>query len=466
MIIGYARVSTRDIEQIGALEQQKDRLGKSGAERLLVDIESGTKDSRPNYQRLQELIKQQGDRLTVVVTRLDRLTRSLVELRRFIALIEKTGTKLIALDDHIDLTTSAGKFQLNMLGALAEMESDRLGERIRHGHAYSRNQGNPPPGRPPFGYVRNGDRLEPDHEKVICFEGKEWSRWELGRLRIDLILEVGSLYQAVKQYNQRLGLTLIKPGKVKGKLRISQQGLAPWLTNPVLRGKIAWGRGKNWRQNEDNLQITDGNFPAMMEQTEYDRIRQILVRNNKKAGNAGSGRFIYSGLIRCGCCGGSYGARQWSNTKAYYCRKGVTGLCPNSKGIRENELTAVVIDQLKAKAQELWSLEQPSPTKQIDPEQTQLQQQITALKAIVPSSPLIDSTILAMERQLLMAQQQQTNQAIETHQRRQEIIEAFQADGFWEWLEERKPQELKNVFRRYVAAIVICQNQIEIKLKI
>ena len=462
-LIGYGRVSTREVEQIGALEQQKDRLIKAGAVELLIDIESGTKDSRPNYQALQEIIRQEGDRLTIIVTRLDRLTRSLPELRRFIALIEKTGTKLIALDDNLDLTSSVGKFQLNMLGALAEMESDRMGERVRHGHAFNRSQGKPPPGLPPLGYIRNGDRLEPDHGKVICFDGKEWSRWELGRLRIELILQHRSMYKAAREYNERLGLSLNKPGHRTGKLRVSMQGLGSWVTNPVLRGVFIYCRGTK------NEQTKQGDFEAMLSDQEWQQISEIIRVNNKKVGR-GSGRFLFSGLAKCGHCGGVFSGRQWLTKSGqvrvvYHCKKKY-GACFNEVRIIEQDLTRAVIDQLKAKAKELWSLEQPTKQTTANPEQAQLTQQLTALKAIVPSSAIIDQTIMEIERELLMAQQRQAQQSQETHQRRQEIIEIFGQDGFWEWLGQQKPDELKRVFRRYIAQVVITSQAIEVTLKI
>jgi hypothetical protein len=453
------------VEQIGALEQQKDRLIKAGAGELLIDIESGTKDSRPNYQALQEIIRQEGDRLTIIVTRLDRLTRSLPELRRFVKLIEKTGTKLIALDDQLDLSNSSGRFHLNMLGALAEMEADRIGERTRHGHAFNRSQGKPPPGLPPLGYIRNGDRLEPDHEKVICFDGKEWSRWELGRLRVELILQHRSMYKAAREYNERLGLSLNKPGHRTGKLRVSMQGLGSWVTNPVLRGVFIYCRGTK------NEQTKQGDFEAMLSDQEWEEVSEIIRRNNKKVGRGGSGRFLFSGLAKCGHCGGVFSGRQWLTKSGqvrvvYHCKKKLTGQCPNGDRLIEQDLTRAVIDQLKAKAKELWSLEQPTNQTTPNPEQTELTQQLTALKAIVPSSPIIDQTIMEIERQLLMAQQRQVNQSMETHQRRQEIIEIFGQDGFWEWLGQQKPDELRKVFRRYIAQVVITSQAIEVTLKI
>ena len=136
--IGYCRVSSREqSENSAALEQQKARVKDAGAEEILVDVESGRsarEDERPEFQRLMRLVEQQRVE-KVIVTRLDRLSRALPTLRRVVDTFQTSGVDLVALDDSVDMSTAKGKFHLNILGALAEMESDHLSERIKHGHS-------------------------------------------------------------------------------------------------------------------------------------------------------------------------------------------------------------------------------------------------------------------------------------------------------------------------------------------
>ncbi|MFN5753469.1 MAG: recombinase family protein, partial [Pseudanabaena sp.] len=132
MKIGYARVSTREqSENSHALEQQIARLKAAGATEIYSDVESGSKNSRPKFKQLIADCKL-GRISEVIVTRLDRLTRSLVTLRKTVDEFNLAKVGLVALDDAIDTTTAAGKFHLNMLGSLAEMEVDRLSERVKH----------------------------------------------------------------------------------------------------------------------------------------------------------------------------------------------------------------------------------------------------------------------------------------------------------------------------------------------
>lgn len=139
-VVGYARVSSREQAENGhALEQQIARLSGCNCTEILCDVDSGRDDDRPEFNRLISLVRNSSIN-RVIVTRLDRLTRSLPTLRKMLDLFQQTGVDLVALDDAIDMSTAAGKFHLNMLGALAEMESDRLAERIRHGKEHFRKQ--------------------------------------------------------------------------------------------------------------------------------------------------------------------------------------------------------------------------------------------------------------------------------------------------------------------------------------
>ena len=466
MIVGYGRVSCREQWEDGSLEQQKDRLRKAGASEILVDVESGTKDSRPNYQRLQELIETHGDRLTVIVTRLDRLTRSLVELRRFIKLIEKTGTKLIALDDHIDLTTSAGRFQLNMLGALAEMESDRMGERIRHGHAYRRSQGKLSPGYAPFGYKReNGDRLIPDHEKVVCFEGKEWSRWELARLRVELIKEKGSLHKAAMEYNKRLGVMPVKGRDHLARLVTSRPGLSNWIRNPVLRGILTYGRSSG------SYEEHAGKIEPLISYQEWEEIHSILEANNKKQGGSGSRTLLLAGLIRCADCGGTFGGRYRATKSGESCkyrchRRNDYGGCENKGDISEGTILQAIAKELREKAGEIWESDSLTMTVAIaDPEQQKLAEQIKALKKM-EANPIIEQAITQLEQSLKQLVNERTINDSLLVERREEIKQVFADPKFWEWLEKR-PDDMRRTLRRYVKAVWIKSREIvRIELKV
>ena len=140
VIYGYIRVSTAQQAREGtSLASQRHALTEAGAERLFEDAgQSGAKKSRPALDDLLDHLRP-GD--TVVVTKLDRLGRSLSHL---VSLIEDFTSKSItfkSLSEGIDSSTSAGRLMIGVFGALAEFERDRIGERTSAGRAAARTQG-------------------------------------------------------------------------------------------------------------------------------------------------------------------------------------------------------------------------------------------------------------------------------------------------------------------------------------
>lgn len=168
-VVAYARVSSREqAENSAALDQQIARLKAAGAEIVLTDTESGREgkeDQRPNFQKLMQWVRG-GLVKQVIITRLDRLSRSLPTLRKVLNEFQESECVLLALDDNLDLSTAAGKFHVNMLGAVAEMESDRLSERIRRGKEHFRKEKRA--SHAPFGYIVRDYRHYPNREPFLC----------------------------------------------------------------------------------------------------------------------------------------------------------------------------------------------------------------------------------------------------------------------------------------------------------
>jgi putative DNA-invertase from lambdoid prophage Rac len=146
----YARVST--LEQ--RTDAQVDRLTSACRERGLGDPIvfreegiSGVRDNRPQLDRLRELIVS-GQVSVVVVTKIDRLGRSLGMILRFWDEADAAGVRVVVTDQGIDTSTAAGRLQRNMLAALSEFERELILERTQAGIARARAAGKRF-GRPP-----------------------------------------------------------------------------------------------------------------------------------------------------------------------------------------------------------------------------------------------------------------------------------------------------------------------------
>ena len=134
-LLGYARVSKGD-EQNNAL--QTKALKAAGCRRLFEETASGGRWDRPELHRLLDHLRQ-GD--TVVVWKLDRLSRSLKDVLHIMERIANAGAGFRSITENIDTTTPAGRMMMQMVGAFAEFERAMIRERTSAGLAAARAEG-------------------------------------------------------------------------------------------------------------------------------------------------------------------------------------------------------------------------------------------------------------------------------------------------------------------------------------
>ena len=114
MIIGYARVSTDDQN----LDAQIDALNAVGAAKIFKDKITGKTRSRPQLERMLDQLRE-GD--VVVVTKYDRLARSLKDLIDLVEVIRDRKAGFRSLSEDIDTTTPAGRLVFHVFGSIAEL---------------------------------------------------------------------------------------------------------------------------------------------------------------------------------------------------------------------------------------------------------------------------------------------------------------------------------------------------------
>ena len=141
MMIGYARVSTNDQN----LDAQLDALKGVGAQRIYSDKISGSLRKRPELDRLLDQLRD-GD--VIVVTKYDRLARSLRDLLDIVESIKERGAGFRSLAEDIDTTTPAGRLVFHVFASIAQFERERISERTKEGLEAARKRGRVG-GRPP-----------------------------------------------------------------------------------------------------------------------------------------------------------------------------------------------------------------------------------------------------------------------------------------------------------------------------
>lgn len=155
-LFGYARVSTNDQD----LDIQIAALKASGCQTIRSEKKSGTnRESRTELQILLDFLRE-GD--TLVVTRIDRLARSMKDLQDIVHELKGRGIALKATEQPIDTATAAGKAFLDMLGVFAEFETNLRKERQAEGIAAAKARGVYKGGKP---------RIDPEAVRKLAADG-------------------------------------------------------------------------------------------------------------------------------------------------------------------------------------------------------------------------------------------------------------------------------------------------------
>jgi DNA invertase Pin-like site-specific DNA recombinase len=178
MIYGYARVSTSEQD----LTVQEETLRAAGCEVLRSEKVSGSSvQGRSELQNLMDFVRE-GDE--IVVTRVDRLARSVRDLQNLVYEMGQKGVSLRATEQSVDTSTSAGKCFLDMLGVFAEFETNLRRERQMEGIAKAKERG-----------VYKGRRKSIDRDRVKQLRSEGLGATKIAR---EIGCERTSVYRILK----------------------------------------------------------------------------------------------------------------------------------------------------------------------------------------------------------------------------------------------------------------------------
>ena len=168
--IGYVRMSTEKQADVGvSLDAQIEKVRAmavvQGADLVDVVIDAGESARslhRPGMSRLLALVDE-GAVDTVIIAKLDRLTRSVVDLAELLKRFERRGVSLVSVADSLDTRSAPGRLVLNIMVSVSQWEREAISERTRDAMRHKRANGERV-GTVPFGYrpAADGVRLEAD----------------------------------------------------------------------------------------------------------------------------------------------------------------------------------------------------------------------------------------------------------------------------------------------------------------
>ena len=185
MLIGYARTSTLD--QTAGLDAQQRDLAAAGCERVYVEqVSSVDVWERQELARALDNVRE-GD--TLIVTKLDRLARSMAHLMALLGTIEAKGASLRILSMNLDTGTPTGRLMLNMLGSVAQFEREIMLERQREGIAKAKAAGKYK-GRTPSARAKQAQIAELAAQQMSLSEIAK--RLGIGKASVHRILKSGN----------------------------------------------------------------------------------------------------------------------------------------------------------------------------------------------------------------------------------------------------------------------------------
>ena len=218
---------------------------------------SGGTLERPGLQQLLEDIEA-GKIDTVVVYKVDRLTRSLTDFAKIVEVLDTHGASFVSVTQQFNTTTSMGRLTLNMLLSFAQFEREVTGERIRDKIAASKRKGLWMGGPIPLGY-------EPDGRTLVINPTEA----ETVRTVFRLYLELGTV-RKVKAEADRLGLrTKIRTGAdahMRGGRPMSRGYIYHLLGNPLYIGRISHGD-----------ESFEGQHPAIIDERTWAVVQKQLA---------------------------------------------------------------------------------------------------------------------------------------------------------------------------------------------
>ena len=225
----YIRVSTEDQAREGfSLPEQEKRLRAmceyKGYEiyKLYKDagISAKTGNTRPAFEELLQDIRDKKCN-TIVVLKLDRLTRSVFDLEGIMRFLEENDAYLDCANEEINTTNSSGKLVARMLTTVSQNEIERTSERTKFGLAGAIKDGHIP-ARAPLGYKHENKKLVPDP------------------LTKDIVLRIYDLYFEGKSYYNIA--TIFNEEQVLGKTNWKDTGILRIISNEVYKGDYVHGK--------------------------------------------------------------------------------------------------------------------------------------------------------------------------------------------------------------------------------
>lgn len=323
----YIRVSTEEQAKEGySISAQKQRLKAfciaQDWDIAGVYVDEGISAKDMNRPQLQQMIKdiEAGKIDCVLVYRLDRLTRSVLDLYQMLQVFEKHNCKFKSATEVFETTTAMGRMFITIVAAMAQWERENLGERVKMGMTEKVRQGKYVHNIRPFGYD-----LDLNTSTLTINEDEA----TIVRMIVDLYLNGFGANRVCRYLNDRQIST--KDGNLW-----NDKPLMQILKNPLYKGTIRWAD-----------ELVEDAVPAIIDTDTFNDIQRTIERRRSLQPKQVSSDYIFSGALKCFQCGHPMVGHKVYRTlasgekaiyKNYRCLRKKNGECKGGKQISEISL--------------------------------------------------------------------------------------------------------------------------------
>lgn len=304
----YIRVSTPEQAREGeSLDEQITTIEKFcefknfNHRRVYREEGKSAKDTnRPEFQKLLFDIES-GRVNTVIVKKIDRFSRSIIDFENTYKIFEKHDVDFISLQENFDTTIAIGRAALRIVLIFAQLEREQTGERIRDVLEYKARQGLPPRG----GHLIIGYNIDSESKRLVPVEDEI----PIVREIFDTYLQTSSTAETANAMNERGYRTkawVTPAGKNMGGKRFDKKHITRMIQNPAYIGKIF-----------HNGSVFEGLHDGIVDVDTFNAVQEMVRANevNKNSLREESSGFLLKGIIFCGHCKRAMSPYSVKNTK-------------------------------------------------------------------------------------------------------------------------------------------------------
>lgn len=304
---------------------------------------SGKNTQRPGFQSMLKDVKE-GKIRKIIVYRLDRLSRSIIDFGQLWNELEKNQVEFVSVNEKFDTTTPMGRAMIYIIMVFAQLERETIGERVTDNYYTRIRQGNWPGGPAPYGMINTKKKNEngnvvpsldyTDEFEIVkeIFYRYALEDTSLGMIASDLAERGIPCKKRAAWDNVALSRILHSPIYVRAdqeiyyyykNLGVKHFSNASEDFDGTYSAHVVGKRIGNVRKytNFQNHVVSLTNFPGRIP-SDIWLACQHKLEQNRQIGNAGKGKHTWlTGLLKCGECGYSLTVRKWKDKK-YLCCSG------------------------------------------------------------------------------------------------------------------------------------------------